>query len=103
MLIWHKNVSSVKILPINNGKSFPESIVDLNQICKILLTQNRKFWKLNATDLLYIFLKSLKKCFDNIQNVKKLKFEEDWAELRPKLCLLRQYRTKYLEQNRELQ
>ena len=34
---------------------------------------------------------------------KKLKFQEDWAELRPKLCLLRQSWAKYLEQNREIQ
>ena len=33
----------------------------------------------------------------------KLKFEGDWAELRPKLCKLRQIWTKYLEQNREIQ
>ena len=38
-----------------------------------------------------------------MQNVKNLKFEEDWANLRPKLCLLRQSRAKYLEQNREIQ
>ena len=34
---------------------------------------------------------------------KKLKFQEDWAELRPKLCLLRQSWAKYLEQNRKIQ
>ena len=31
------------------------------------------------------------------------KFEGDWAELGPKICLLRQSRAKYLEQNREIQ
>ena len=31
----------------------------------------------------------MEKCLDNIQNVKKVKFEEDWAELRPKNCWLR--------------
>ena len=34
---------------------------------------------------------------------KKLKFKEDWAELRPKKCLLRQSYAKYLEQTREIQ
>ena len=34
---------------------------------------------------------------------KKTKFEGDWAELRTKICLLRQSWTKYLEQNREIQ
>ena len=38
-----------------------------------------------------------------MQNVKKLKFQEDWAELRPKNCLLRQSYAKYLEQIREIQ
>ena len=32
----------------------------------------------------------MEKCFDNIQNVKKSEFEEDWAELRSKFCSLRQ-------------
>ena len=41
-------------------------------------------------------------CFVNIQNVNKLKFEEDWVELKPKDCSLRQYSPKYLEQKREL-
>ena len=45
----------------------------------------------------------MEECFDNIQNVKKLKFEEDWTELRPKFCLLREFWAKYLEQNREIQ
>ena len=31
------------------------------------------------------------------------KFEGEWAELRPKLCFLRQSWTKYFEQNREIQ
>ena len=34
---------------------------------------------------------------------KKLKFEKDWAELRPKLCFLRQSWAIYLEHNREIQ
>ena len=38
-----------------------------------------------------------------MQNVKKLKFQEDWAELRPKNCLLRQSYAKYLEQIKEIQ
>ena len=34
---------------------------------------------------------------------KKMKLEGEWPELRPKICLLRQSRTKYLEQSREIQ
>ena len=30
-------------------------------------------------------------------------FKGNWAKLRPKLCLLRQSWTKYLEQNREIE
>ena len=33
---------------------------------------------------------------------KKIKFEGDWAKLKPKISLLRQSWTKYLEQNREI-
>ena len=102
-LIWFKKVSSVKKLPISDGESFLESIFDLNWTCKILLTQSCYIWNFNAADLFYIFLKRMEKCFDNIQNVKKLKFEADWAELRPKICLFRQSWAKYLEQNREIQ
>ena len=45
----------------------------------------------------------MEKFSDDIQDVEKLRFEEDWGELRPKLCLLKQSWTKYLEQNREIQ
>ena len=41
MLIWFKNVSSVKKLPISDDESFLESIFDLNWTYKILFTQNR--------------------------------------------------------------
>ena len=44
----------------------------------------------------------MEKCFDDIQNFKKLRSEEDWPELRPKVYLLRQSWAKYLEQNREI-
>ena len=42
----------------------------------------------------------MEKRLDNIENVKKLKFEEDWAELRPKNYW--QSDAKYLEQTREI-
>ena len=45
----------------------------------------------------------LEKCFDDMQNVKKINFEGDWTELRPKMFFLRESRTKYLEKNREIQ
>ena len=38
----------------------------------------------------------LEKCFEVVENVKKLNFEGNWAELLPKLYLLRQSQTKYL-------
>ena len=31
----------------------------------------------------------MEKCFDDMQNIKKLKFEGDCDELIPKLCLLK--------------
>ena len=40
MLIWLKNISSVKKIPVSNGESFLESIFDLNQIL-----QNTAFTK----------------------------------------------------------
>ena len=43
------------------------------------------------------------KSFYDIQNVIRLRFEGDWAKLRPKICLLRQFWAKYLEQSREIQ
>ena len=38
-----------------------------------------------------------------MQNVKKLKFQGDWAELRQKISFFKQSWTKYSEQNRENQ
>ena len=34
------------------------------------------------------FRKKFEKYFDETQNVKKLMFEVNWVELRPRLCLL---------------
>ena len=56
----------------------------------------------NSTDVPPIFLKDWRNALV-IKNVKKLKFQEDWAELRPKNILLRQSYAKYLEQIREIQ
>ena len=39
----------------------------------------------------------MEKSFDNIENVKKLKFEEEWVELRLKVCLLREFWANNLE------
>ena len=50
-------ISSVKKLPISNDESFLESIFNLNQIFKILITQNSQIWEFNASDLLYIFFR----------------------------------------------
>ena len=46
------------------------------------------------------FNQRLEKCFEVTENVKKLMFEEDCAELRPKVSLLRQSRRKYLKQKK---
>ena len=77
MLICFKNVSSVKKLPISDGEAFLESIFDLNWTCKILLT------KFGILTQLACFIFSLKngEMPWYIKNVKKLEFEEDWAEL----------------------
>ena len=97
MLIWFKKLSSVKTVPRSNGDSFLQSVFDLNWICKMLLTNNDQIWTFNATDLLDIFLKYWRNTLIKYKISKKLKFEEDWAELRPKFCLLRQSWAKYLE------
>ena len=41
--------------------------------------------------------------FRSFKKFRKLKFEGDWVKLLPKMYLLRQSRTKYLEQNRKIQ
>ena len=56
-------------------------------------------WNFNATGLFYIFVKVHRNALELKKNVKKLELEGDWAKLGPKMCLLRQSRTKYLEQN----
>ena len=59
-------------------------------------------WNFKATDLFYIFPLKIK-CLGNILNVKKIKFEEDWSELRPTIIFLRQSYGKYFGQTRETQ
>ena len=39
------------------AENFLKSNVELNQICKMVLTQSNYIWNLNATDLLYILIK----------------------------------------------
>ena len=43
------------------------------------------------------FYRRLEKCLKVIENVKEIKFEEDWAKLGPKSCFLNQSHTKYFE------
>ena len=50
-----------------------------------------------------MFNQRFEKCFEVTENVKKLTFQGDWAKLRSKVSFFRQTRTKYLEQNREIQ
>ena len=58
-------------MPIIDDESFLESILDLNSTCKILLTQNRFAWNVNATDLLYYVLKD---CRDALITYKMSKY-----------------------------
>ena len=60
-------------LPISKDDSFLKSNFNLNQICKAVLTQSHETWHFNATNY------RLRKCFEVIENVKKLKFEGDWT------------------------
>ena len=53
------------------------SVLDLDQTCKILLTQNCQIWNIFPIRLLYICIKG----FEVIKNVKMLKFEEEWNYL----------------------
>ena len=53
-------------------------------------------------DCLIVSIK-IGKCFDDMQKIKKLKFDGDRVELRSKICFLRQSWTKYSEQNRKVQ
>ena len=69
----------------------------------MLLRKKHQIWTFNATDLLYIFFNYWRNTLIIYKVSKKLKFEEDWAELRPKLFLLRQSYAKYLEQSGEVQ
>ena len=75
VLIWLKNVSSIKKLRINKVKSFPKSNFDQNQIFKIALTQSHKIWNFSATHLLYIFIKYWRNA------LKKMSKIEFWRRL----------------------
>ena len=48
-------------LPITKIGRFLRSFFDLNQTCKIVLTQNHWFWNLYATGLPFIFFKNWRK------------------------------------------
>ena len=85
-----KNVSSIKKLLISKAESFVKSNFDINQICKTVFTQSHYIWNFGATDWHFVFFKRLVKYFEVMENIKKLKFEGDWDELWPKICLLRQ-------------
>ena len=99
---WLKNVSSFKKQLIGKVESFLKSNFSLNQRYKIVLTKSIKFGTLTQLTC-FIFLSWLEKCFEVTENLKKFKFEGDWVELWPNICLLRQSRTKYLAQSKEIQ
>ena len=52
--------------------------------------QNHQIWNFHVTDLLYIFSEDLRNGLKLQKMVKTVKFEEDPAELGPKICLFRQ-------------
>ena len=76
--------------------NFLKSNFDLNQICKIVLTQSHWTWIFIPTDLLCIFIKDQKNALKLWKISKKWKFEGEWTKLWPKIYLLRQ-------QNREIE
>ena len=63
-----KQVSFIKKPPISNAEIFPKRHFDLNQIYKILLSQNHSILIFNANELLSVFL-SLDKSFEVMENV----------------------------------
>ena len=63
--------------------------------------RNSAYTKPLTTKLLYFFIKDWRKL---MVNFKKMKFGEDWIDLKSsKIYLLRQSWSKYLEKNKEMQ
>ena len=50
-------IVSIKKLAINRVNFFLKLKVDLNQICKFVLTQCYEIWNFTVTEFLYIFIK----------------------------------------------
>ena len=50
----------------------------------------------------FMFLSRSEKCFEVTEIFQKFKCEEDFAKLRPKICLHRQSWAKYLAQSKEI-
>ena len=48
-LIWFKQISSVKKLPISDNQDFLDLFLDLNGTCKILLAKSTEIWNFDAT------------------------------------------------------
>ena len=105
--LWKKQSFGWKMLVLSKMyqwsrlKGFWSYVLTQARYAKSYLHKNIKFGTLAQLNY-FIFYQRLEKWFEVIENVNKLKFEGDWAELRPKVCLLKQSRTKYLEQNREI-
>ena len=101
---WRKKVSSINKMPISKIESFLKSNFGWNQICKIVLTQNHQIWNFNVSDSRYFFF--FFKIGEMLWSYRKCRKIEVWRKLvwvLTKICLLRQSRTKHLEQNREIQ
>ena len=98
-----KTLSSIKDLPISKVESFLQSNFDLNQICETMLTQNHYIWSFKTTESLYNMIKSWRKALKLWKMFEKIERWGDQDELWSKICLLTQFRTKYLNQSREIQ
>ena len=87
VLIWPKMLEEVENCLREN--------FDLIHIDKIVLRQSyqtRKLWLQTwKLWLALYFFQRLEKHFEVMENLKKKKFEGDWAEFLRKICLLRQF------------
>ena len=99
VLIWLKNVTCIKKMPISKVESFlnsnfwPKPNMKNSACTKPLNLEFERDW------IALYFYWSAYKCFGVIKTVKKLELQRDWAKLGPNICLLRQSQTKYLQQS----
>ena len=103
VLILLKKVSSIKKLPISKVKSFLKSnfLPKSNmQHSVYTISLNLEPWR---NWLVLFFYCRSEKCLEFIENVKKSELKWKWVDLGPKMHLLRQFRTGYLERDWRVQ